>query len=121
MRIAICKRSIAAARADGVSGEPLWLQAETQGRVLEHMLRRPLLRYLATPRRRQAVAALLPPREGDGYGSRGVHLDARLAGVAAAVGVSINEATVERSHPSAMFSEAGALHAMLNYRHAELR
>jgi hypothetical protein len=115
------RRAVASARAAGVTGEPLWLLAETQGRVLAHMQRRPLLRCLVTRRRRQAVTALLPPRHGDGYRSRGVHLDARLAGVAASLAAPVVEPAAGRSEPANTFSEAEALHAMLNYRHAALR
>lgn len=111
------RRALARARASGVDGEPRWLLAESLGRVLEHMQRRPLLRYFATEARRRYVLNQLPREATDGYLSRGLHLDARLGGIAASLGETLAEPT----EVVASFAEAEALNAMCNYRHADLR
>jgi hypothetical protein len=111
-------RALARARREGVDGEPLWLLAEALGHVLVHMKRRPLLRRFVTDARKRRVLAYLDAAMPDeGYTSLGVHLDARLGGVQAA----LRSKASDRTSPITTFDEAEALKAMLSYRHADLR
>lgn len=101
-----------------MDGEPLWLLAEALGHVLVHMRRRPLLRRFVTDTRTEKVLAYLEAaKPNEGYTSLGVHLDARLGGVRAALSGKPNDG----ASPITAFDEAEALKAMLSYRHADLR
>lgn len=112
------RRALRRADSAGISGECIWLLAETLGRVLEHMQRRPLLRRFASDKRKQFVRGYLPSTPSDGYTSHGVHLDARIGGIAKVLGAPIDQSL---SPPITAFDEAEALNALLNYRHADLR
>lgn len=93
--------------------------AETLGRVLVHMRRSPDTRILATRRKKAFVLSHLPdpvvasPR-------LGTHLRARVRSVRADLGAP-REPDNQWQESQAAFSEYEALHAQLNYRHAELR
>jgi hypothetical protein len=112
------RRALRRADAAGISGEPSWLLAETLGRVLEHMTRRPQLRHFVSSKRQLFVLDHLPLNPSDDFTSLGVHIDARLGGIAKALG---GPADPTFPSPITTFDEAEALNAMLNYRHADLR
>lgn len=117
------RRAVYSAYASGGEdvGQATRIQmAETLGRILVHMRRSPDSRLMATSRRRAFVLSLLPDPDITGQSPLGTHLTARVRSVRADLGAPAADAGVwEESQ--AGFAEYEALHARLNYRHAELR
>jgi hypothetical protein len=94
------------------------LLAETLGRVLVHMSRMPDVRVWTTKRKRKELGTRIEHLVMK-MPALGIHLEARAYSVMADLGVA--PPMYDRVDSVADFSQADALHAMLNYRHALLR
>jgi hypothetical protein len=94
--------------------------AETLGRVWVHIRRSPDARWLATRRRRAFILQHLPDVGTGGQLRLGTHLHARIQSVRADLGEP-GASSEPWQASQAAFGEYEALHARLNYRHAELR
>jgi hypothetical protein len=94
--------------------------AETLGRVWVHMRRTPDTRLLATRRRRAFILYHLPDAGSGAQPRLGTHLQARIQSVRTDLGAPGSNSEPWQASQAA-FAEYEALHARLNYRHAELR